>query len=109
MLGRLRPIAALISRVSRMPDAPTRVPATMSRFDPSVNPDAATARPVKELSSEINTGTSAPPIGRTKTMPRMKARARRIHSNGSEPVARMVTISASAASPTTPLISCWPG
>ena len=69
MFGRLRPIAALMSRVSRMPEAPTRVPATMSRFEPSVKPDAATATPVKELSSEISTGTSAPPIGRTKATP----------------------------------------
>ena len=72
----MRPIAALISRVSSMPEAPTRVPATMSRFESSVKPDAATARPVKELSSEISTGTSAPPIGRTKATPEHEARGR---------------------------------
>ena len=66
MFGSDRPIALLINRVSRMPDAPTSVPATMSRLLSRVKPDAATARPVKELSSEISTGTSAPPIGRTK-------------------------------------------
>ncbi len=33
MLGRERPMAELIIRVSRMPEAPTSVPATMSRFD----------------------------------------------------------------------------
>ena len=76
MFGSDRPIALLINRVSRMPDAPTSVPATMSRLLSSVKPDAATARPVNEFSSEISTGTSAPPIGRTKITPRTNARAR---------------------------------
>ena len=39
----------------------------------STKPDAATARPVKELSSEISTGTSAPPMGSTKITPSTRA------------------------------------
>ena len=52
-----------------MPEAPTRVPATISRLLSSTKPDAATARPVNEFSSEISTGTSAPPMGSTKITP----------------------------------------
>ena len=62
-------MALLIIRVSRMPEAPTRVPAMMSRLLLRVKPEAATARPVNELSSEMSTGTSAPPMGRTKMTP----------------------------------------
>ena len=78
-------MALLMRRVSKIPEAPTSVPATISRFEPSVKPEAATARPVKELSSEIRTGTSAPPIGRTKMTPSTKASARRIQSRASTP------------------------
>jgi hypothetical protein len=69
MFGSDLPIAELINRVNSMPDAPTSVPATINRLLSSVKPDAATARPVKELSSEIRTGTSAPPIGSTNATP----------------------------------------
>ncbi len=43
---------------------------------PSTNPAIATAVPVNELSSEITTGMSAPPIGRTMVTPKMRAAAR---------------------------------
>ena len=56
-------MAWLIIRVSRVPDAPTSVPATMSRSLSRVKPDAATARPVKELSSEMSTGDVGPADG----------------------------------------------
>ena len=69
-------MALLIIRVRSMPDAPTRVPATMRRLLFKVKPEAATARPVNELSSEIRTGTSAPPMGRTKMIPRASERTR---------------------------------
>ncbi len=69
MLGSDRPMAWLIIRVSSVPEAPTSVPATMSRLLSSVNPEAATARPVKALSREMSTGTSAPPMGSTKIDP----------------------------------------
>ena len=81
MFGSERPIAALIILVSRMPDAPTSVPAMMSRFEPIVKPDAATARPVNELSSEMSTGTSAPPIGQHEG----DAEEQREHERGSKP------------------------
>ena len=38
MLGSERPMALLIILVSRMPDAPTRVPAMINRFKLSVKP-----------------------------------------------------------------------
>ena len=69
-------MAALMSRVRIMPEAPTSVPATMRRALSRTKPDAATARPVNELSSEISTGTSAPPMGRVKMTPSASASAR---------------------------------
>ena len=65
----LRPIADAIARVRIVPDAPTSVPATTSSTLPSTRPDAATARPVNALSSEITIGTSAPPTGSTSSTP----------------------------------------
>ena len=82
MLASDRPMALLIIRVSRMPEAPTRVPAMISRLLSSVKPEAATARPVKELSSEMSTGTSAPPMGRTKMTPRTSDEHRTMHQQG---------------------------
>ena len=73
MFGSERPMALLMSRVKMMPDAPTRVPATISRLESSTKPEAATARPVNEFKSEISTGTSAPPIGSTKITPSARA------------------------------------
>ncbi len=74
-------MALLMRRVSKMPEAPTRVPAMISRFEPRVKPEAATASPVKELSSEMSTGTSAPPMGSTKATPRTKATASKTQSS----------------------------
>ncbi len=106
---RLRPMALLMSLVNKMPDAPTRVPAMIKRFEPSVKPEAATASPVKELSREINTGTSAPPMGKTKATPSTKESARRVQSRGVEPETRIVMINATAIRPNTALMICWPG
>ena len=53
-----------------VPDAPTSAPLTMSTSLLSTNPVLAAASPVKELSSEMITGMSAPPIGTTKSTPR---------------------------------------
>jgi len=58
-------IALHMSSVSSVPEAPTSVPLMMSAGCLSEKPVAATARPVHELSSEITTGMSAPPIGIT--------------------------------------------
>ncbi len=73
-------MAALMSRVKIMPEAPTRVPATMSKALSSTKPDAATANPVKEFSREISTGTSAPPMGRTQITPSPRERASTTHT-----------------------------
>ncbi len=97
-------MALLIRRVSKIPEAPTNVPATIRRFEPSVKPEAATARPVKELSSEIKTGTSAPPMGSTKATPSTKARASRIHSRLVEPLTRIAMMRASAPAETALMI-----
>ena len=80
MLGSERPMALLIKRVRMMPEAPTRVPATISRSESSTKPEAATARPVNEFSSEISTGTSAPPIGSTRITPSTRASTRMIQT-----------------------------
>ena len=68
-------IARLIICVSSAPDAPTSVPAMISRLLCSVKPVAAAARPVNELSSEITTGMSAPPIAITRLTPSSSDRA----------------------------------
>ena len=62
-------IALHMSSVSSVPEAPTSVPATISASLSSTKPVAAAARPVNELSSEITTGMSAPPIGNTNITP----------------------------------------
>ena len=64
-----RPIARAIKMVSRVPDAPTRMPAISSRVLPSRKPEAATVMPVNALSSEMTMGTSAPPTGSTSRTP----------------------------------------
>ena len=108
-LARDRPMALLIIRVRRIPDAPTRVPATISRLLSSVKPEAATARPVKELSSEMRTGTSAPPMGSTKMTPRTSDSTAVATSRGTLPVTSVPMASATMATPTSALITCWAG
>ena len=62
-------IALPISTLSIVPAEPTRAPATIMMVLPSANPAIATAIPVQALSSEITTGMSAPPMGRTTSNP----------------------------------------
>jgi hypothetical protein len=95
--------------VSRRPEAPTRVPATMSRLLFKVKPEAATARPVKEFNREINTGTSAPPMGSTTKMPTTKETASSTHISAVVGCTKMATISAIDAKPRIALTICWPG
>ena len=103
-------IARPISIVSSVPDAPTSAPLTISTFEPSSNPVAAAASPVKAFSSEITTGMSAPPIGSTKSTPKTSApqiSATRIHwcsapATIATPAARMAPIRMR-------LTNCWPG
>src|SRR2546423_668735 len=56
---------SLIFLVNIVPEAPTSVPATIKAKLLSAKPLAATARLVHALSSEITSGISAPPIGKT--------------------------------------------
>ena len=58
-------MASAMSLVRIAPEAPTRAPATIRMTLPTTKPAIATALPVKALSSEMTTGMSAPPIGRT--------------------------------------------
>ena len=73
MLATERFIAVAISSVRIVPEEPTSVPATIRATLSSAKPAAAAERPVNALSSEITTGMSAPPIGRTTRLPRIAA------------------------------------
>ena len=84
--------------VSSVPDAPTNVPLMMRALFESTNPVAATASPVKELSSEITTGMSAPPIGITMRTPNSSEPPSRVRNHGAPPpIAIMATV---ASNPT---------
>ena len=74
-----------------------------------VKPDAATARPVNEFSSEIRTGTSAPPMGSTKMIPRTSDRPAVTTIRVTLSVSSVATASATIATPTRPLMTCWAG
>ena len=92
-----------------MPEAPTRVPATISRLLSSTKPEAATARPVNEFSSEMRTGTSAPPMGSTKITPEHQSQHQDDQTKTMLPVTSARMISTPMATPTRALITCWPG
>ena len=83
VIGRF--IALHISMVSSVPEAPTSVPLMMSALLLSTNPVAATARPVNELSSEITTGMSAPPIGITIITPSTSEAPSSVRNHGAPP------------------------
>ena len=68
-------MASAMSLVRIAPEAPTRAPAMISTSLPSTKPAIATAVPVKMLSSEMTTGMSAPPIGRTIVTPKISEAA----------------------------------
>src|SRR3990172_5444909 len=69
-------IARPMRIVSRVPEAPTSVPPMMSAVLSRTKPVEAAARPVKAFRSEMTTGMSAPPIGRTSREPKASAPAR---------------------------------
>src|ERR1700761_5265104 len=79
----LRFIALPISTVSSVPDAPTSAPLMISTLLPSTKPVDAAAKPVNELSSEITTGMSAPPIGSTNSTPSSSAQPSAIQNHSS--------------------------
>jgi hypothetical protein len=71
-------IARLIATVKIVPLAPTSAPQMISSVELISKPVIATATPVKELSSEMTTGISAPPIGNVKSTPSTRAASRSI-------------------------------
>ena len=105
----LRPIADAIARVRMVPDAPTSVPATTSSTLSSTMPDAATARPVNALSSEITIGTSAPPTGSTRSTPPKSPSASSTTASHVSPVSTRATDAAIAATNPRPMSTGSPG
>ena len=67
---------AIIS-VKTNPEAPTKQPATIKAVLVSKTPADAAAIPENELSKDITTGISPPPMGRTKANPANKDMMRR--------------------------------
>ena len=63
-------MASAMSLVRMPPEAPTRAPAMISTGLPMTKPAIAAAVPVNELSSEMTTGMSAPPMGSTMVTPK---------------------------------------
>ena len=102
-------IAVAINIVSSVPDAPTSVPLMMSTVLSSAKPVTATATPVNELSSEITTGMSAPPIGNTPSTPSNNA-ATTIPTNAAAETwpSSMNAERPTTASNTSALTNCWP-
>ena len=67
-------MALHINMVSKVPAAPTRIPPVSITLLSYKNPPQAAATPVNELSNEITTGISAPPMGITNNTPYTNAR-----------------------------------
>src|SRR3954451_11471236 len=74
--GMERFIATAIRLVKIDPEAPTIMPATIIAVLFNANPAAAADNPVMALSSEMTTGMSAPPIGKTTNRPMIPASTR---------------------------------
>ena len=92
-----------------MPDAPTSVPATISKVLSSTYPDAATVRPVNAFSSEITTGTSAPPTGSTNNTPSTNDKPVQTTANGTLDAATAAMPQPTAPRPTSDVTTCAPG
>ena len=73
MLAIERFMASAMSLVRIAPEAPTSAPAMISTGLLMTKPAIAAAVPVNELSSEMTTGMSAPPMGSTSVMPKTSA------------------------------------
>jgi hypothetical protein len=67
-------MALAIITVRIRPLAPTNEPATINTLLNNNKPAKAAAIPEKELSKDITTGISPPPIGKTKPMPPSKTK-----------------------------------
>ena len=110
MLASDRFIALPIIWVSRLPDAPTRVPEMMRTLFERTKPVDAVARPVNAFRSEMTTGMSAPPIAITICTPRMRETSTMATSSAwlSWPVARKAH-PARIAAKMPPVTSLCPG
>jgi hypothetical protein len=98
-LLRGRFIALHMSRVRMSPLAPTNPPPISRAVFPRTNPARPAAHPVKELRSEMTTGISAPPMGRTRVTPSISAKARSPKNGGSiRPLLRRTKINPIAQS-----------
>ena len=73
MLAIDRFMASAMSLVRIAPEAPTSAPAMISTGLLMTKPAIAAAVPVNELSSEMTTGMSAPPMGSTIVTPKISA------------------------------------
>ena len=65
-------MALHITMVNNVPAEPTKIPPTNITLLSYKKPPKAAATPVNELSKEITTGISAPPIGNTNNIPYSK-------------------------------------
>ena len=88
-------IASAISLVRIAPDAPTSAPAMIRTGLPSTKPAIAAAVPVNEFRRLMTTGMSAPPIGRTIVMPKIRPASTTTPSSAS--VALLPSVNAPAA------------
>jgi len=71
----VRFIAAHISNVRIIPDAPTKAPATIKIILFTINPADIAAIPESEFKNAMTTGMSAPPITATLMIPAISARS----------------------------------
>src|SRR6266545_3131838 len=102
-------IARPISIVSSVPDAPTSIPLTISTFECRTKPVAAAASPVNAFSNEMTTGMSAPPIGRTKRIPKSAAAPTIATSTQKLTPAIAQAPRPTALANSAALTTCWPG
>ncbi len=102
-------MASAMSLVRIAPEAPTRAPAMMSTGLSMTKPAMATAVPVNELSSEMTTGMSAPPMGRVMVTPKISAAARMtsIRARLGVPVANRMT-AATTVTAARARVTSWP-
>jgi hypothetical protein len=103
-------IARHISWLRMIPDDPTSAPEMMSTVLLMTKPVIAAAIPEYELSSEITTGMSAPPMGSTSPTPSASASAVPIQntSGSGSGVATCHTPTARIAAKISPLTTCCP-
>ena len=96
-------IASAISLVRMAPEAPTSAPEMIRTGLPSTKPAIAAAVPVNELSRLMTTGMSAPPMGRTMVIPKIRpARTTRPRTSRATSLVRETAPAAVAMSTTVP-------